>query len=104
MGPRLLASGGRRKSMGPGIVDADQRRPKSGPVPGPGAATSDVYAAAAREPGSRPQHAAAITERGMDARLLGLATEWLCLAARVLGGRSDELDLDAPPLHLDSQR
>ena len=63
----------------------------------PAAAAAQSLETGPTTPQPRPQ-------RGLDARLLVVARVELRLAARLLGGRSAQLDLDARALRLDAQR
>ena len=51
-----------------------------------------------------PNTPPAVGQRELDARVLVVARVGICLAARVLGCRSAQLDLDARPLCLDTRR
>ena len=62
-----------------------------------------VLAPAPAEPRSRSQHAPALSQRELDSRLLVLASVGIRLAARILGGRPAQLDLDARALCLDPE-
>ena len=79
-------------------------------VPGTWVPASDkpvataVHAGSARQSRGRTQYASAVSQRDLDAGLLVVAAEQLCLEARLLGRRSAKLDLGARPLRLDTER
>ncbi len=104
VGPGLLAHRRRRIPVGVGLVDAGEHRAGPGDGPGIGAGPGDLHAPASGEPRGRTKFAATRAQRRLDPGLLDLARRRIRLAARVLGGRPAQLDLDAAALRLDAQR